>query len=97
MKGIKLVILSVIVTAMLASCGTNNARNSAAPKATDTGNVSDTNNGKVQDDTKDTGMKNDTDNAAKDTGDAAKDVGDAAGNAVKDAGDAAKDAVDTDK
>ena len=105
MKGIKLVLLSVIITAMLASCGMNSTKNtktSPSPAATDSGNVSDTDNGTISD--KGNSTSNDAGNAVKDAGDiagdAAKDVGDVAGdiadgagNAVKDAGDAVGNAV----
>ena len=112
MKGIKLLLLSVVVTAMLASCGTNTANNTKSattPKAaTNSGNVSKTNDGTVEDDSKGNNMAKDTENAAKDagdavgdiakgTGDAAGDIIDGAGDAVKDAGDAVGNAVDMDK
>ncbi|MCH5210374.1 MAG: hypothetical protein J1F01_05350 [Oscillospiraceae bacterium] len=99
MKGIKLILLSVVITAMLTSCGTNNAKNtktSPAPRATSSSNVSDTNNGTIEDDSKNTGnsMRDDAGNAVKDAGDMAKDAGDAVGDIARDTGDVAGDIVD---
>lgn len=89
MKGIKLVLLSIMVTAMLTSCGTNNnnTTSTSSPQATqnDSGNVDKGNDGKVSDDVKDVG---------DDAGDAVKDVGDAAGDVVEGVGDAAGDVVE---
>ena len=99
MKSIKLILLSAIVAAMLTSCGMNNSSSKATPtpRATqNNGNVSNTNNGTVSDDTKKSGDT--AGNAVKDTGDAAgnaiKDTGDAAGDVVEDVGDAAGDVVE---
>lgn len=99
MKGIKLILLSVIAAAMLTSCGMNNSNSKATPTPgaaqNNSGNVNNTNNGTVTDNAKDAGSA--AGNAAKDVGDAAgnavKDVGDAAGNIVEDAGNAAGDVM----
>jgi hypothetical protein len=88
MKGIKLILMSALLTAMLASCGMNNSSSTATPtpSATEnTGNVSNTDNGTVSNDVKDAG------DAA---GEAVKDTGDAAGDIVEDAGNAAGDVME---
>lgn len=89
MKSIKLILLSVIAAAILSSCGMNNSTSATqAPQATsssDNGNVSDTDNGSISED---------TDNAADDAGDAVRDAGDAAGDVVEGAGDAAGDVAE---
>lgn len=88
MKGIKLILLSALLTATLASCGMNNSSSNATPSpaATEnTGNVSNTDNGTVSDD---------VENAGDAAGNAVKDTGDAAGDIVEGAGDAAGDVVE---
>lgn len=88
MKGLKLILLSAVIAAMLTSCGTNNSssKTTASPSATqNTGNVSNTDNGKVS---------NDVEKAGDAAGNAVKDVGDAAGDIVEGAGDAASDVVE---
>lgn len=97
MKNIKLIFISATICALLASCGMNTARNNAntntinnspKPTATAANNVSDTNNGKIEEDNK-------TGNMADTAGNAVNDASDAAGNIVRDAGDAVGDAADS--
>jgi hypothetical protein len=90
MKGIKLFLLSALAASMLASCGMNNSGTTASPtphatESSNSGNVSDTNNGTVSEDVKDAGDS---------AGNAVKDVGDAAGDVVEGVGDAAGDVVE---
>ena len=93
MKNIKLILLAAALCLSLASCGMNTARNNAAnnsvtaaPKATN--NVSDTNNGRIEEDNR-TGSMTDT------AGNAVNNATDAAGNIVRDAGDAVGNAADS--
>ena len=87
MKGIKLILLSTLVVAMLTSCGMRrtNTTTSPSPQATHNGNVSNTNDGTVS---------NDANNAVNHAGEAVQDVGEGAGNAARDVGDAAGDVVE---
>lgn len=95
MKNIKLIFISATICALLASCGMNTARNNAnsspKPTSTATTNVSDTNNGRVEEDNRtNNSANNDMTNTA---GDTASNIGDAAGNMARDAGDVVGDAA----
>ena len=91
MKNIKLILVSAVVCALLASCGMNTAKTkpSPTPSATEKNNVSDTGNGNIEENTTNT-----AENAVDKTGDAAQDVGNAAGNVARDAGDAVGDVAE---
>jgi len=96
MKTIKLILLCTALSIGLTSCGMNNnepARTETPMHTQDTNNVSDTNNGRVEEDIRDAGDS--AGNAVDNIGDAAGDVVDGVGNAAGDVVEGVGDAVGT--
>lgn len=94
MKTIKLILMSMVLSAVLTSCGMRNnepARTQAPMN--ENNNVSDTNNGRVEEDIRDAGES--AGNAVDNIGDAAGDVVDGVGNAAGDVVEGVGDAVGT--
>ncbi len=93
MKTIKLILLCTALSIGLTSCGMNNnepARTETPMHTQDTNNVSDTDNGRVEEDVRDVGDSagNAVDNMGQAAGDVVEGVGDAAGDMVDGVGDA---------